>query len=133
MNKIEKLIDLAKHNHEIDLKRGEKEFLDLNWALDEIISEVHEVKAEMKKGNSPYLEDELGDILWGLFMLIAKLEKDDYVTSFDNIFQRSLNKYQERVLSLKGDKNDDQIWKDVKAKQKIYLKEESQNISPQKS
>ena len=125
MKKIEQLIDLAKHNHEIDLKRGEKEFLDFNWALDEIISEVHEVKEEIKKGNSPYLEDELGDILWGLFMLIAKLEKDEYITSFDSVFKRSLTKYQERVLSLKGDSRDDNIWKRVKEKQKLALEKES--------
>ncbi len=124
MEKIEKLIELAKYNHQIDLKRGEEKYLDINWVLKELISEIKEVEKEIKEKNHPLLEDELGDILWGLFMLIAKLEDKKYIESFDKIFQRALKKYSQRILPLTGTKKDDEIWTKIKQKQKEELEKE---------
>ena len=121
---IEELINLAKRNHRIDLKRGEEKYLDPKWALQELKSEIEEVKEEINNLNTPYLEDELGDILWGLFMLMTKLEEKKYIESFDKVFQRALKKYKERILPLTGTEKDDEIWKEIKKRQKKQLQEE---------
>ena len=123
---IKELIDLVAYKHQIDLKRGEAKYMDTNWLLDEIISEIQEVKEEIKPNNIPYLEDELGDILWGWLMLVEKLRADGLISSHENIIARALKKYQQRIEPLRGTPIDNKTWQEVKLKQKEELKKELQ-------
>ena len=124
MKELEELIELSKTKCEIDIKRGEKKYFDFEWLLNEISNEILEVKEEIKENNYPYLEDELGDILWGWIILVQKLQDSGYVNSHEAIFKRALKKYKERILPLKGDMSDNEIWQRVKKKQKEALKRE---------
>jgi len=129
VKEIEKLIELSKYNHKLDLKRGQDKYLSINWALSEIAVEVQEVKEELKPNNTPFIEDELSDILWGLFMAIEKLKEAGYVTSHEAVIKRALNKYEQRVLSLIGEsKADKEIWARVKKEQKEALFREKQEL-----
>ena len=129
MKEIEKLIELSKYNHKLDLKRGQDKYLSINWALSEIATEVQEVKEELEPNNTPFIEDELGDILWGLFMAIEKLKEVGYITSHEAIIKRALKKYEQRVLSLVGEsKADKEIWSRVKQEQKEALFREKQEL-----
>jgi len=130
MSEIEELIALARHKTAIDKKRGEAKYFDYDWMIEGILSEVQEVKEEIKAHNSVHLEDELGDILWVLTIICAKLENDNLISSTENIFQRALQKYNERILPLQGDKEDSTIWQRVKAKQKEQLKVENKQRHP---
>ncbi len=119
------LIELARKKYEIDQKRAEAKFLDLEWMLHEIVGEVEEVRAEIKADNSAFLEDELGDILWGLVVLAVRLEKKSYITSAEEIVKRALQKYTERIEPLQGDTTDHATWDSVKQRQKIALQKEN--------
>jgi len=124
MEALEKLIALAKHKQQIDLKRGETKFMNPHWLLDSIRDEVEEVREEIKADNKAYLEDELSDILWGWMVLVEKLKDDNYVGSHEEIIKRALKKYEERILPLNGDSADHEIWREVKAWQKEVLAKE---------
>ncbi len=124
MKDLVELIELSKVKCEIDVKRGEKKYFDFEWLLNEISNEILEVKEEIKENNYPYLEDELGDILWGWIILVQKLQREGLVNSHEAIFKRALKKYKERILPLKGDMSDNEIWQRVKKKQKEALKRE---------
>ena len=124
MDDLVELIELSKVKCEIDIKRGEKKYFDFDWLLGEISSEILEVKDEIKEDNHPYLEDELGDILWGWIILVQKLQREGLVNSHEAIFTRALKKYKERILSLKGNKEDYEIWQRVKEEQKKALERE---------
>lgn len=126
MEVLEKLIVLAKHKQQIDLKRGEAKFMNPNWLLDSIRDEVEEVREEIKADNLPHLEDELSDILWGWMILVEKLKDDNYVGSHEAIMKRALKKYEERILPLKGTSEDHEIWREVKNRQKEALKKEKE-------
>jgi hypothetical protein len=119
------LIALAREKYLIDKKRNEAKYLDLKWMLDEIIAEVEEVRAEIKERNSVFLEDELGDILWGIVVAAVRLEKMEYITSAEKIVERALQKYTERIAPLEGNISDDEHWERVKQQQKIALRKEN--------
>ena len=125
MQKLKKLIELVAHKHQIDLKRGEAKYMDINWLLEAINDEVQEVKEEIKPNNRPYLEDELGDIFWGWLTLIEKLKDEGLVSSHEKILQRCLTKYEQRILALKGTSEDHAIWQEVKKEQKMVLEKET--------
>lgn len=87
--------------------------------LDWLINEIEEVKQEIKKDNSIFLEDELWDVLWVYLNLIYFLDKEWYI-DHKNVFKRSLNKFAWRF---------DWIyswitWWETKKKQKEELKKE---------
>ena len=124
MEDLERLIALAKHKQEIDIKRGEAKFMNPHWLLDSIRDEVEEVREEIKADNLAHLEDELSDILWGWMVLVEKLKDDNYVGSHEDIMKRALKKYEERILPLKGNSGDHAIWREVKGQQKEALEEE---------
>lgn len=125
MKNLNKLIELVAYKHKLDTKRANpKYYTDMKWILGAIISEVEEVKEEMKPNNKAHLEDELSDILWGWLTLVENLKNKGLVGSHKDIFSRGLKKYEERILPLKGTSEDHAIWKEVKAKQKEALEEE---------
>ena len=121
MKELEKLIELVAYKHQLDLKRGEAKYMDSEWLLNAIVDEVQEVKEEIKPNNIAHLEDELSDILWGWLTIVEKLKDEGYVRSHEAILERGLKKYEQRILSLKGDERDHDIWKEVKARQKEEL------------
>ena len=124
MQEINELINLAKQKHQIDLKRDAVKHIDPNWLLNQLTSEIEEVKEEIKPSNLPYLEDELADILWNWMMLVELLQGKEYVGSHEAIIKRAIKKYEERVSPLNGDDADKTIWDKVKARQKLELAEE---------
>ena len=129
MEVLNELIELVKYKHELDLKRAEAKYMDNAWLLQAMRSEIDEVKAEIKPNNKAYLEDELSDILWGWLTLIENLKDEGYVGSHEDVMQRGLKKYKERILSLYGDERDHKVWREVKAKQKEALKKEQRCLS----
>ena len=130
MNECKELIELSILNHKKDIKRGTLRYLDNGALLNAIISEVYEVKEEIKENNAPKLEDELCDILWGWMMLVENLKDIGLVSSHEKILKRALKKYQERIIPLVGEKDkDEQIWQEVKEKQKQALLEELERVS----
>ncbi len=127
MNECQELIELSKLNHQKDIKRGTKRYLENSSLLDAIVSEVQEVKEEIKSNNAPKLEDELCDILWGWMMLVENLKDLGFVSSHEKILKRALKKYQERILPLVGEEiQDELIWKEIKNQQKEALKREQE-------
>jgi len=128
MKALEALLKLAKHKKQIDLKRGEAKFMNPHWLLDNIRDEVEEVREEIKSDNIAYLEDELSDILWDWMILVEKLKDNNYIGSHEDIMKRALKKYEERILPLNGDSGDDEIWRKVKARQKIALEKEKNGV-----
>ena len=129
MQNLKKLLNLVEHKNKIDIKRGESKYMNTDWLLKTIVDEVEEVREEIKPNNQPYLEDELGDILWGWITLVEKLKDKGYVTSTNRVIERCLSKYEERILPLKGNSEDRMIWREVKAKQKVMLEEEIKLIN----
>lgn len=124
MKDFEKLIKLARQKHTIDLKRGERKYMDPLWLIENICKETDEVKEEIKADNHAYLEDELSDILWGWLILVEKLQSSGFSGSHQDIIKRALKKYEERILPLNGDRLDNEIWESIKAKQKVALEKE---------
>ena len=124
MKELQELINLVAYKHQLDLKRGEKKYMDTDWISEAIVDEVKEVQEEIKPNNIAHLEDELSDILWGWLTLIEDLKKKGYVASHESIIERALKKYEERILPLYGDERDHDIWRKVKAKQKKALERE---------
>ncbi|MBE3766181.1 nucleotide pyrophosphohydrolase [Vibrio parahaemolyticus] len=92
--------------------------------LDALVEEVAEVKEELKSGRQCFLEDELGDLLWDFVCLIEHLELEGKVDK-ERVFQRSVNKYSERVT----ERSPSETWDDVKLRQKLELKKECDNTS----
>ncbi len=133
MNECKELIELSKLNHQKDLKRGTKRYLENSSLLNAIVSEVQEVKEEIKSNNTPKLEDELCDILWGWMMLVENLKDIGLVGSHEKILKRALKKYQKRILPLVGEKEKDElIWQEIKLQQKEALKREQKLLDFQK-
>ncbi len=124
MKALNELIELVKYKHQLDLKRAEPKYMDSAWLLQAMRDEIDEVKAEIKPNNKAHLEDELSDILWGWLTLIENLKEEGYIGTHQEVIERGLKKYQERILPLYGDERDHQIWRDVKAKQKEALSKE---------
>ena len=121
---IEELIALAALKDRIDIKRAEQKYFEDDWIIGELLSEIQEVKEEIRPDNQAFLEDELGDILWGWLVLVQKLKSKGFVSSHEAIIRRTLKKYSQRIGALKGDENDDQRWAEVKAEQKEVLEAE---------
>ena len=123
---IDKLIELASLKDNIDKKRGETKYFEDDWIIGELLSEIKEVKDEIHPNNKPFLEDELGDILWGWLVLVQKLKSKGFVDSHEAIIQRVIKKYSQRMRSLIGDSSDDKRWQEVKEQQKEALKQEQE-------
>ena len=87
--------------------------------IEEICKEVREVAEEIAQDRKPYLEDELGDVLWDYLNLVLALEKEKGI-KLEDVLERAARKYEERVSGMeKGIP-----WKDTKEKQKSALEKE---------
>lgn len=124
MNGLNNLKTLVHKKCNLDETREDKNLMSPEFLLNAIREEVDEVKEELYAHNHAHLEDELGDILWGWMALVEKLNRQGYTGSHEDIFRRTLKKYQERIEPLDGTHNDYNTWKEVKIKQKKVLAEE---------
>ncbi len=124
MQNLKRTIELVSKKCDLDIARDDKDLIDPYWLLEAIVQEAQEVKEEIKPNNSPYLEDELGDILWGWIALVEKLKRQGFIGTHEDIFRRMLKKYQERIEPLDGTMRDYETWKEVKERQKEELKKE---------
>ncbi len=124
MKNLKRTIDLVSKKCDLDISREDKDLMNPYWLLDAIVQEAQEVKEEIKPNNSPHLEDELGDMLWGWITLVEKLKRQRFVGTHEDIFKRMLKKYQERIEPLDGTIKDYKSWKEVKERQKQNLIEE---------
>ncbi len=121
MKELKKIIELVSEKCDLDISRDDKNLIDPYWLLEAILQEVQEVKEEIKPNNTPHLEDELGDILWSWIALVEKLKRQGFVGTHEDIFKRTLKKYQERIEPLDGTIKDYETWKEIKIKQKEAL------------
>lgn len=122
--KIKKLCELSDKRLCIFLENREKHKF-YQWYktyLDWIIDEIEEVKDEIKKDNHVYLEDELWDIFWDYLCLLNSLKKEWYISSVENVFERSFKKYTQRLNIETWENN--WTWDEVKKLQKEKLKKE---------
>jgi len=125
-NIFEKLIKLADKRVDFHIKNDKKNWVEKHsidvykkW----LIWEVEEAFDEIKENNSVYLEDELWDIFWTYIVLLQGLQKKWYITSVEKVFERSFNKFSERLDYVV--KNDyDGAWKEIKDIQKNKIKKE---------
>jgi NTP pyrophosphatase (non-canonical NTP hydrolase) len=85
-----------------------------------MLNEVTEVQQELISDNHIYLEDELGDMLWDYMNLLYTCQQDGKIGSRQDVFQRSMAKYNERV----SDKIAGVERNDTKARQKARRKME---------
>lgn len=85
----------------------------------EICKEVQEVTEEIAQDRQPYLEDELGDVLWDYLNLVLALEKEKGI-KLEDVLERATRKYEERVSGIENGI----LWKETKEKQKAALKQE---------
>ncbi len=96
----------------------------LDMYLQGLRDELWEVEVEIKDNNLVYLEDELWDILRDYMNLLYILENEGKIRSRKNVFQRSFEKYWERV----SDKEKWILRKETKDRQKRKLKKEYDNL-----
>ena len=118
---IAKLLEIVKQKNIIDQ--------DSNWSngsstyFNEIKLELDEVAEEIQSGRQCYLEDELGDVLWDYLNFLVCLENEGKA-SLSKVFERSLNKYKERVDGI----SQGESWSDIKQRQKKRLAEEQSSL-----
>ena len=113
-----KFVTIEKNIHKNTHSRWKKieEWNNFQTYIEEMQSEIEEVKAEIKDNNSVYLEDELWDILWDYLNIVYLLEKQGYI-DVENIIERCEKKFWERIIW--AEKNIP--WNEIKKLQKKQL------------
>jgi len=95
--------------------------------VEEIQKEIQEVAEEIAQDRKPYLEDELGDVLWDYLNLVLALEKEKGI-KLNDVLKRAARKYEERISGVENGI----LWKDIKEKQKAALAQEQASTLPPK-
>lgn len=117
MRSFQTLLNIARRKNHFDQTNP--------WAegsstyLREIQKEIQEVAEEIEQDRQPYLEDELGDVLWDYLNLVLSLEKEKGI-KLEDVLERAARKYEERVSGIENGI----LWKETKEKQKAALKQE---------
>ena len=101
---IEQILLEVQRKHQVNLTKIDgkpenriyEQYVDSKTYLDDLISEVEEVKYENKLHNSIYLEDELWDILWDYLNIVYFFEREWKIDA-KKIASRCLKKYSERT------------------------------------
>jgi len=89
-----------------------------------IVEEVAEVRAELRPRNTVRLTDELGDILWDYYTLLALCERDGLIESAEAVFAHAQRKYHERLPAMEI--GSDKLWDEIKERQKHTLMKRAQ-------
>lgn len=117
MHSFQTLINIARRKNHFDQtnpwSNGSSTY------IAEICKEVQEVAEEIKQDRQPYLEDELGDVLWDYLNLVLSLEKEKGI-KLEDVLERAACKYEERVSGIENGI----LWKETKEKQKAALEKE---------
>jgi len=100
MQQVDHIFHLVEQKYNYSLQR------DPTWAthVPYMTSLQHSIKTienEISANRSAHLEDELGDILWDFCNMIYTLKKEWYIDSYHNVWERALDKYEERVWGVK--------------------------------
>ena len=121
LGELDKLVDVVKTKIIRDQKGTWSEGSETYFNA--LIDEINEVKEELSSGKQCFLEDELGDILWVYLCFVHNLEVEGKV-SMSKVFERSQQKYSERVNGI----NNGDCWDEIKKKQKLALVTEQANF-----
>jgi NTP pyrophosphatase (non-canonical NTP hydrolase) len=105
-NRLQKLLEIASLKLQRD-KTGTWSNGSVTY-FEAIYDELEEVKAEIKDGRECYLEDELGDVLWDFICMLKHLE-DERKINLENVFERSVKKYSERISGIGAGESWDEI------------------------
>lgn len=97
MKKIDltNLLKLVEEKYEIDT--NERHWKEIWFYLSELEWEISEVREELRKDNSVYLEDELWDIFRCYLNFLKKLEKNWYIESVEEVFLHADKKFSDRI------------------------------------
>lgn len=120
MKNISKIFQLQERNQKYN---GWFEESSEFYYLLRLQEELEEVKQELLEQNVEALEEEMGDVLWVVLNLIAKLEHKGYINS-DRMIDSAVAKFSERLPYIVegrflGDKEERaRIWDEVKKVQK---------------
>ncbi len=97
MKKIDltNLLKLVEEKYEIDTNEWHGK--EIWFYLSELEWEISEVREELKKDNSVYLEDELWDIFRCYLNFLKKLEKNWYIESVEEVFLHADKKFSDRI------------------------------------
>ncbi|MBF9002529.1 MazG nucleotide pyrophosphohydrolase domain-containing protein [Vibrio nitrifigilis] len=87
--------------------------------LSGLVNEIAEVRQEIESRRTVYLEDELGDVLWDYVNVLVAL-RDSHGIDVERVFQRAVNKYEQRISGIEKD----QLWDDIKQIQATTLAQE---------
>lgn len=126
MKNISRIFALQKQNAKFN---GWFEECSEFYYLHHLQEELDEVKHELLERNLSDLEEEMGDVIWTLVNLVAKLEHDGLINS-ERMIDRSCAKFSERLpyvvewryMADKAERS--RIWAEVKALQKMRKKTE---------
>ena len=125
MTSFAEILDLARKNIAINpIFSGLNDEESVERYITELESELKEVRDELRPSNAVYLTDELSDVIWDYTVLLALLEKQQLITSVEEVFKHSMHKYQERSLAFTAENNE--LWDSIKSKQKNRLTQRHQ-------
>ena len=119
---LEQLLAIAKEKQRID--QGNDWSNGSSTYLAELAKEVVEVQEEVELQRPPYLEEELGDVLWDYLNLLLCLG-DEGKVDLDRLFARAANKYRERIDGIQAGDS----WDRIKQRQKQRLAAEFSAVS----
>ncbi|MBO6703196.1 MAG: hypothetical protein JJ921_12745 [Pseudomonadales bacterium] len=111
---LERLLDLVDRKSQIDQSSSWSD--GSSTYLVELRNEIDEVEAEIGKGNSDELTDELGDVLWDYLNLVNCLAAEEGIT-MKEVLLRTTAKYEERISGIEQGRT----WKEIKAEQKARV------------
>jgi len=115
---MQQLLKLLELNRKLDPFYKEKESWELfSWLL----WEIKEAEDEYKKWDFAWLEGEMWDVLWNLFMLLDKLE-DEQKISKQKVFEKITDKISKRKSFLLENR---EVSKNEAKKYGIMLKEKN--------
>jgi len=126
MKNIEKILKLSEKRIDYLIKMDNSWYIDHTTFLNGLYEEIDEAKAEIKKNNSVYLEDELGDVFWDLMMTLIALEKEWLITR-EKVFERAYSKFSERIDYVQS-RDELNSWEEIKALQKQKRQKEHEDL-----
>ncbi len=126
MKNIEKILKLSEKRIDYLINMDNGWYVDHTTFLNGLYEEIDEAKAEIKKNNSVYLEDELGDVFWDLMMVLIALEKEWLITR-EKVFERAYKKFSERIDYVQS-RDELASWEEIKAVQKQRRQKEHDDL-----
>ncbi len=117
LNYFEKLLQIGKRKINFDKKHSWS--IGSRTYLNEINRELDEVKEELDKNRTCYLEEELGDVLWDYINILVNLEEEKGI-NIESVLNRACKKFDQRVSGIENGLT----WNEIKMNQKKELENE---------